>query len=541
MLPVFVLILVGLLIAPASCQNMTLMSGQVINLPELYKANNWKCCIPRDFLGDFTPIVRLDGSGGKFFVTNDPQCKDNNQIVPSAAYPSTYQAIWACGSCKGNNCSPDGGLQLALPDDWCVDSQNRQDPNVVCSTAAPLCDAGYSGKCMAVPEANTKAISSGPSITLQSGLVVDLAQLQQQYPGQCCLPRSVLADNSAVLRMDNSDGRYFVSMDPSCSSPLTSDVYPVMFEYIAVGCPAPSSSSYSSGNTYIFNGGPTLISSGGTCDPFNVWGGSCWGPASICSFANTCIGIPSYGFDSWDDSWGYYRPRWWLPLWNPLRPGWVKPPIFNRPGPLLPIRPPPPGWRPGSPLPGWRPGNRPPSFQPIMPLRPPGGKPWPSTRPATPIHRGPGASGGAPSTRPAGRPAGPGQLLPGGNGGGSRPSIGEQPSWVSRPAANLPTTRPSMPETRPSMPTTRPSMPTTRPSTPTTRPSMPTTRPSYPTTRPSMPTTRPTTRPSMPTTRPAYVPSTRPSMPATRPAAGGLGGARGGARGGGGGGRFGRL
>lgn len=69
-------------------------------------------------------------------------------------------------------------------------------------------------------------------------------------------------------------------------------------------------------------------------------------------------GIPGYGFDSWDDSWGYYRPRWWLPLWNPLRPGWVKPPIFNRPGPLLPIRPPPPGWRPGSPLPGWRPGNR---------------------------------------------------------------------------------------------------------------------------------------------------------------------------------------
>lgn len=34
---------------------------------------------------------------------------------------------------------------------------------MVCSTAAPLCDAGYSGKCMAVPEANTKAISSGPS------------------------------------------------------------------------------------------------------------------------------------------------------------------------------------------------------------------------------------------------------------------------------------------------------------------------------------------------------------------------------------------
>jgi hypothetical protein len=184
-------------------------------------------------------------------------------------------------------------------------------------------------------------------------------------------------------------------------------------------------------------------------------------------------GIPYYGYDSWDDGWGYYRPRWWLPLWRPLRPGWIAPPIFNRPGPILPIRPPPPGWRPGVPLPGWRPGHRvsllllllllilqdrfthsycccghrlcnwlhvpyagdtslnlptcllhavtavaflhkrcpalpvlswpqPPGFRPTFPLRPPGGKPWPSTKPANPIHRGPGITGGAPSTRPAG-------------------------------------------------------------------------------------------------------------------------------------------
>jgi hypothetical protein len=89
-------------------------------------------------------------------------------------------------------------------------------------------------------------------ITLQSGLVVDLQQLQQQYQGQCCLPRSVLNDNSALLRIDNSDGRFFVSMDPSCSTPLTSDVYPAMFEYISVGC---TTSSSSGGTTYVINGG----------------------------------------------------------------------------------------------------------------------------------------------------------------------------------------------------------------------------------------------------------------------------------------------
>jgi hypothetical protein len=95
-------------------------------------------------------------------------------------------------------------------------------------------------------------LPSAAGITLQSGLVVDLNQLQQQYQGQCCLPRSVLNDNSALLRIDNSNGRFFVSMDPSCATPLASDVYPVMFEYISVGCTASSSSSSS---TYVINGG----------------------------------------------------------------------------------------------------------------------------------------------------------------------------------------------------------------------------------------------------------------------------------------------
>jgi hypothetical protein len=35
-----------------------------------------------------------------------------------------------------------------LPDDFCVTPDNEFDPNYICSTAAPVCDAGYSGKCI---------------------------------------------------------------------------------------------------------------------------------------------------------------------------------------------------------------------------------------------------------------------------------------------------------------------------------------------------------------------------------------------------------
>jgi hypothetical protein len=76
---------------------MTLMSGQVVSLPELYKATNWSCCIPQSYLGDYTSIVKLAGSNQKFYVTKDPDCKDPKQIVPAAAYPAQYRAIWACG------------------------------------------------------------------------------------------------------------------------------------------------------------------------------------------------------------------------------------------------------------------------------------------------------------------------------------------------------------------------------------------------------------------------------------------------------------
>lgn len=81
--------------------------AQVVNLPELYKASNNACCVSRGVLGDYTPLVRMDGSGGKFYATADPDCK---QPIEAAAYPTTYQAIWMCGKCEGGKCTQaDGG------------------------------------------------------------------------------------------------------------------------------------------------------------------------------------------------------------------------------------------------------------------------------------------------------------------------------------------------------------------------------------------------------------------------------------------------
>jgi len=96
--------------APAADQQatMTLMSGQVIALPELFKAANSSCCVPRALLGDFTPIVRMDGSKGKYYATADPSCK--TAAIESFAYPAMFEAINMCGSCAGGKCPlVDGG------------------------------------------------------------------------------------------------------------------------------------------------------------------------------------------------------------------------------------------------------------------------------------------------------------------------------------------------------------------------------------------------------------------------------------------------
>lgn len=83
-------------------------------------------------------------------------------------------------------------------------------------------------------------------------------QLSQQYQGQCCLPRSVINDFSPILRLENSNGNYFVSMDPSCNSPLTSDLYPVMFDYIHVCDTGDVITTVAAGPTIVINGGGRL-------------------------------------------------------------------------------------------------------------------------------------------------------------------------------------------------------------------------------------------------------------------------------------------
>lgn len=84
------------------------MSGQVVALNELYQAAKSSCCIPQSTLGDYTPIVRMDDSGGRFYVTADPDCKA--EAISSQSYPATYRAIWACGKCQGGKCpTVDGG------------------------------------------------------------------------------------------------------------------------------------------------------------------------------------------------------------------------------------------------------------------------------------------------------------------------------------------------------------------------------------------------------------------------------------------------
>jgi hypothetical protein len=93
---------------------MTLQSGQVVDLPALAQAvkeQGGGCCVPRSTLGDFTPITKMEGSGGTFFVSADPDC---NVPLTAVNYPSTFEAINVCGKTAGG---VDGGVLRAA---WCV-------------------------------------------------------------------------------------------------------------------------------------------------------------------------------------------------------------------------------------------------------------------------------------------------------------------------------------------------------------------------------------------------------------------------------------
>ncbi|KAF8057639.1 transferase [Scenedesmus sp. PABB004] len=488
-------------------------------------------------LGDYTPVVRIDGSGGaapargqshaaataaqrgaqrgaltrcarlrprpaaagQYYTTSDPDCKNP---IDAAAYPASFEAIYMCGKplaeqskCKDGGCAnPDGGARLrrararrgaraqqrdapapppptprpplrasppglfvALADDWCVDANNTADPMVVCSTAAPLCDAGGSGKCMALPEEARQPVKDGPSITLQSGLVLNPADLAEQYKGQCCLPRSVLRDVTPVVRVDGSGGRVFVAADDACREPVPAAAYPAVYESVWVCADSPPPGGPIDVTVIVIDGGINLVPPGGECDPYAYADAGCWGAAPMCSFANRCIGVPSYDYlwdspfygdwgtpyyDNWDywggggGGWGYYRPFWWRPLapiWRPIwwagpnwigGGGWWRHPWYN---------PRPPGWRPGKPIPGWRPGHRPNNWRPTGAW----GKTQPNSIPGSARGTRPGGglfsppvdprSGRAvrppPSGSLSGNPRGPGLVLPS-SGRGTRPGGG---------------------------------------------------------------------------------------------------------------------
>jgi hypothetical protein len=175
-------------------------------------------------------------------------------------------------------------------------------------------------------------------MTLQSGQRIDLQKMREAYQTDC-IPVSLLNDFTPIVRLDGGNGQFFVSNDPNCGSAIPASAYPATFQFIFIGgaCPGGACSNY-----VPADGGVTLVSSGGFCDPFAYNRFGCFGATPFCG-GGACIGVPFYGWDSWNDyGWGRWRPRWWRPLWPVWRPPGWRPPFW---------RPPPGGvW----PRPPWR-------------------------------------------------------------------------------------------------------------------------------------------------------------------------------------------
>lgn len=90
-----------------------LQSGQAVDLKELaaaVKEQGGGCCVPRSVLGDYTPVTRIDGSGGTYWVSADPDC---NNPLSKDNYPSTFEAINVCGKTAGNVDGGAPGARLA--------------------------------------------------------------------------------------------------------------------------------------------------------------------------------------------------------------------------------------------------------------------------------------------------------------------------------------------------------------------------------------------------------------------------------------------
>lgn len=103
---------------------------------------------------------------------------------PSIPRTKHSPCCWCCSLCSPRARPPCSGLYLGLPGDWCVKEDNTYDPTVVCSLAAPICDAGYSGKCVELPAQNT--VSSSGTAEGEAG---------------ACIPRSM--QGSPAMRMSS--------------------------------------------------------------------------------------------------------------------------------------------------------------------------------------------------------------------------------------------------------------------------------------------------------------------------------------------------
>lgn len=69
------------------------MSGQTININQLYTEYGGECCLSRTVLGDWSPITYMRG-GGRFFVTNSANCASP---IAASAYPATFDYVYVCG------------------------------------------------------------------------------------------------------------------------------------------------------------------------------------------------------------------------------------------------------------------------------------------------------------------------------------------------------------------------------------------------------------------------------------------------------------
>jgi hypothetical protein len=91
-----------------------------------------------------------------------------------------------------------------------VDSNNTQDAMVLCSTAAPLCDAGYSGKCIELADDAKQPLLLTPS----ERRALNSTNLQ-------VLQLMMLCYTNAVLHISARFGHHLLHSHFSCrSSPL---------------------------------------------------------------------------------------------------------------------------------------------------------------------------------------------------------------------------------------------------------------------------------------------------------------------------------